>query len=99
MSIYKFIINIHPAAASILKKSILPDVHVQSQLNAPLEFPWPDIHFPVAEATESIPPECFRHRRDCPLIHATRNTVIVRGHFHQLTLQTEYVCFNTLNTF
>ena len=36
----------------------------------------PNIHFPVAEATESIPPECFRHRRDHPLIHATRNSVI-----------------------
>ena len=36
----------------------------------------PDIHFPAAEATESIPPECFKHRRDQLLIHATRNTVI-----------------------
>ena len=48
----------------------------------------PDIHSPAAEATESIPPECFRHRRDCPLIHATRNTVIpcVRGHYVSTTI-------------
>ena len=56
---------------STLKKIIWPDVHFQSQFNAPPEFPigskisghWLDIHFHapiyVAKATESISPECF----------------------------------------
>ena len=60
---------------SVLKKDILPDVHFQSQFNAPpwisnwlkMSGHWPDI--------QSIPPGCFRHMRDHPCIHATRNIV------------------------
>ena len=58
----------------MLKKKISPDVHFQSQFNAPLEFPMgskisgcqPDIHFHapiyVAKATESIPTVIISHR-------------------------------------
>ena len=72
---------------SMLKKFIWLDLHFQSQFKPPPEFLIGskifscqlDLHFHtpiyVAKATKSISPECFRHMRDHPCIHATRNIV------------------------